>query len=78
MAQIPVGQLLQLLVIVGGIIALYVKIQTKLKELEIRMKQLEKSVEHNDKQDDLILEKLSDIKDDIAEIKIEMQNKQDK
>lgn len=76
--QVSLLQVLQILAIIGGGIAIYVKMQTKLKELEIRMAQLEKSVEHNDKQDDLILQKLEDIKDQITELKVEMQNKQDK
>lgn len=52
-------------------IAVYVKLMTKLVELETRVKSVEK-------QDNTILNKLDRIADDLTEIKIDLQNKEDK
>lgn len=54
-----------------GLIGIYVKVSTKLKELDIRVSAVEK-------QDNVIIGKLDDIKDDVGEIKVEMQNKQNR
>ena len=52
-------------------IAVYVKLMTKLVELETRVMSVEK-------QDNTILNKLDKIADDLTDIKIDLQNKQDK
>lgn len=52
-------------------IAVYVKLMTKLVELETRVMAIEK-------QDNTISSKLDRIVEDLTEIKIELQNKQDK
>lgn len=54
-----------------GLIGIYVKVSTKLKELDIRVSAVEK-------QDNVIIGKLDDIKEDVGEIKVEMQNKQNR
>ena len=56
-----------LFLMIGG----YVKIMSKIKELEIRISTVEK-------QDDKILTKLDEIVEKVNEIKIDLQNKQDK
>ena len=56
-----------LFLMIGG----YVKIMSKIKELEIRMSTVEK-------QDDKILTKLDEIVEKVNEIKIDLRNKQDK
>lgn len=59
-------------VIVGGVLfSIYVKVATKMKELEIRLRAVEK-------QDDTILKKLDHITDKLNEISIELTTKQDK
>ena len=52
-------------------VGIYVKVTTKLRELEIRVKAVEK-------QDDIIINKLNNIDEDIGEIKVELQNKQNR
>lgn len=52
-------------------IGLFSQIKTKLRELEIRVQQ----VEH---QDNSILEKLDKIKDQISNLRIDMQNKKNR
>jgi len=52
-------------------VGIYVKVTTKLRELEIRVKAVEK-------QDDIIINKLNNIGEDIGEIKVELQNKQNR
>ncbi len=65
------GNFLTVIMIVAGGIGGYVKLMTKIKELEIRLNSVEK-------QDDKIINKLDLIAEAISEIKIEMQNKQDR
>ena len=54
-----------------ALVGIYVKVSTKLRELEIRVGAVER-------QDNAILDKLEGIGDDIQEIKVEMQNKQNR
>lgn len=68
MERIPVETIIAIMGLAGAMIGGYVKLMTKIKELEIRLAQVEK-------QDDKILEKLESIAEDIGDIKIEMQNK---
>ena len=76
MAQLNLESIIQLIVLLGGILSLYIHLRTKLKELEMRVKMMEERVELAEKQDDKILQKLDTITDHITNIRVELQNKQ--
>jgi len=63
-----IGQAVTILI---GLIGIYVKVSLKLKELEIRVNVVEK-------QDDLISRKLDTIANQINNLCIQIQNKQDR
>lgn len=65
------GNTIGLLSLAVAAIGRELKNQTRMKELEIRLTVVEK-------QDDVILSKLDKILDEITNIKIDLQNKQDK
>ncbi len=58
-------------IIACGLVGFYVKVSTKLKELEIRVGTVER-------QDNVILSKLDTIGKDITDIKVELKTKQDR
>lgn len=78
MAQVTASQVLELLIFLGGLAALWIKYQIKMKELEMRIISIEQKMQIVEKQDDKILEKLDHISEQITGIKIEMQNKEDR
>lgn len=55
----------------GILIAIYSKITSQLKEFEVR-------INHVEKQDDAILQKLNEINETVTNIRIELNNKQNK
>ena len=61
----------QAILIIGGLIGIYVKVSLKLKELEIRVQVVEK-------QDDQISRKLDIITQQLNQLSIQLQNKQDR
>lgn len=61
----------QAILIIGGLIGIYVKVSLKLKELEIRVNVVEK-------QDDQISRKLDNIFNQLNQLTIQLQNKQDR
>jgi hypothetical protein len=61
----------QAIAIIGGLIAIYVKVTLKLRELEIRVEMIEK-------EDDYINQKLDKIERAINNIAIQLQNKKDR
>jgi uncharacterized protein YoxC len=61
----------QAILIIGGLIGIYVKVSLKLKELEIRVHVVEK-------QDDQISRKLDNIFNQLNQLTIQLQNKQDR
>ena len=61
----------QAILIIGGLIGIYVKVSLKLKELEIRVHVVEK-------QDDQISRKLDTIANQLNQLSIQLQNKQDR
>ena len=61
----------QAIAIIGGLIAIYVKVTLKLRELEIRVEIIEK-------EDDYINEKLDKIERAINNLAIQLQNKKDR
>lgn len=56
---------------IGGMVSIYVRMETKLKELDVRVKNLEQT-------DAKMNEKLDKIMDDISWIKLALKDKQDK
>ena len=61
----------QAIAIIGGLIAIYVKVTLKIKELEIRVAMIEK-------EDDYMIQKLDKIERAINNLAIELQNKKDR
>lgn len=61
----------QAIAIIGGLIAIYVKVTLKIKELEIRVEMIEK-------EDDYMIQKLEKIEKAINNLAIELQNKKDR
>jgi len=61
----------QAILIIGGLIGIYVTVSLKLKELEIRVHVVEK-------QDDPISRKLDTITQQLNQLSIQLQNKQDR
>ena len=61
----------QAILIMMGLISIYVKVSLKLKELEIRVKMVEK-------QDDIIAKKLDEIQLSLNQLAIDLQNKQNR
>jgi hypothetical protein len=71
MTQVMIFIAGQAIVIIGGLIGIYVKVSLKLKELEIRVNVVEK-------QDDQISKKLDNIFNQLTQLTIQLQNKQDR
>lgn len=61
----------QALAVLTGVIAIYVRMSLKIKELEMRMTAVER-------QDNTIVSKIDSIAEMLVEIRLELQNKQDK
>lgn len=70
--------ILQIIGLLGVIVGLHVKNQTKMKELEMKIIAIENDISHSEKQDEKIMTKLDAIGSDITDIKIQLQNKADK
>lgn len=66
-----IDTILKLLGFIGGLIAVYVALSNKISEIDIRLRVVEK-------QDDKINAKLDDIADTLTEIKVELNNKQNR
>jgi uncharacterized protein YoxC len=71
MTQVMIFIAGQAILIIGGLIGIYVKVSLKLKELEIRVHVVEK-------QDDQISRKLDTITQQLNQLSIQLQNKQDR
>jgi uncharacterized protein YoxC len=71
MTQVMIFIAGQAILIIGGLIGIYVKVSLKLKELEIRVNVVEK-------QDDQISRKLDTITQQLNQLSIQLQNKQDR
>lgn len=70
--------ILQIIGLLGVVVGLHVKNQTKMKELEMKIIAIENDITHSEKQDEKIMNKLDAIGSDITDIKIQLQNKADK
>lgn len=72
------SQLMQFLILVGGLVSVWVKTQTKLRELDIKIVGIENKIAAVEKQDDKIMEKLEHISEQLNQLKIDLNNKQDR
>lgn len=61
----------QALAVLTGVIAIYVRMSLKIKELEMRMTAVER-------QDNTIVNKIDSIAEMLVELRLELQNKKDK
>lgn len=80
--EFSIGLIIQILLFGAAIVGIYVKLQIKMKEIEMKLIALEARVNHVEVQDEKIMNKLDEMYDSINEkltdIKIELQNKQNK
>lgn len=78
MEQFTVGGVLEVLAFSGALITAYVRLQMKIKEIEMNILAINEKLKSVEKQDDKIMEKLDKIFGEINEIKLQMQLKVDK
>lgn len=80
--EFSIGLIIQILLFGGAMVGIYVKLQIKMKEIEMKLIALEARVNHVELQDEKIMNKLDEMNESINEkltdIKIELQNKQNK
>ena len=72
------SQVIAVLGMLGGLVGVWVNTQTKIKEIEIRMISLEKSIAHVESQDSRIEEKIDNIYAKLEKVMIALEKKQDK
>jgi hypothetical protein len=72
------SQVISVLSLLGGIVAVWVNTQTKLKEVEIKLMSLEKQLENSTLRDGTLEKKLDTIFSKLEKIQIQLQNKQDR
>ena len=72
------SQVISVLSLLGGIVAVWVNTQTKLKEVEIKLMSLEKQLENRSLRDGTLEKKLDTIFSKLEKIQIQLQNKQDR
>lgn len=72
------SDLVEILLFFGALITLWVRLQTKLKELDMRMAAMERDLKHVESQDDRIMDKLEEISAQVQDVKIQLVNKQDR
>jgi hypothetical protein len=72
------SQVISVLSLLGGIVAVWVNTQTKLKEVEIKLMSLEKQLENSSLRDGTLEKKLDIIFSKLEKIQIQLQNKQDR
>lgn len=72
------SQVISVLSLLGGIVAVWVNTQTKLKEVEIKLMSLEKQLENSSLRDGTLEKKLDTIFSKLEKIQIQLQNKQDR
>lgn len=78
MVSLTLGSLIQIIALVGGMIAGYVSLQIRIKELEMKIMSINERMANVEKQDDKIMEKLDKIFEEINALKVQMQLKADK
>lgn len=76
--EISLSILVQLVIVLASIAGIYSKIQVKLRELDMKMLLLETRINSVEKTDEKILDKLDEISEQINDLKIQLNNKQDK
>jgi len=72
------SDILEIVVFAGALIGVWVRLQTKLKELDMRMAAMEQKDKHDDNQNEKVMKKLDHISEQIFEVKIQLNNKQDR
>lgn len=78
MEDISLSGVLEVLAFAGTMITVYIKIQIKIKEIEMNIMRINEKMTFAEKQDDKILERLDKIFDEITTMKIELIQKADK
>ena len=76
--MISFSMVIQLLVVLGGLAGVWNRVQVKLRELDMKLLLLETRINSVEKIDEKILDKLDQISEQINDLKIELNNKQDK
>jgi uncharacterized protein YoxC len=78
MENISGAFLIQFLILTGALIGVWVRLQTKLKEIDMRMTAMEQEMKHADSQNEQVMKKLDRISEQIFEVKLQLNNKQDR
>ena len=82
MENFQLGNIIELLLFAAALIGIYVKMQVKMKEFEMKLLALEAKVNGVEHQDEKIMSKLEEmnnaINDKLMTIKLELQNKQNR
>jgi len=68
----------QAILMVGGLVAIYVRVNVKLTELDVRMKVSEKRLQDVEVTDNKMNDKLDTIIQKISNVQIELQNKENR
>ena len=76
--MISFSMVIQLLVVLGGLAGVWNRVQVKLRELDMKLLLLETRINSVEKIDEKILDKLDQISEQLSDLKIELNNKQDK
>lgn len=76
--MITINDWIQIIVIAGALIGIYTKMVTKQKEQDMKIVALESKLASAERHDDRIMDKLDEITDGITELKIQLNNKQDR
>lgn len=82
MDKFSISGIIEVLFFITALVGVYVKLQVKMKEFEMKMIALEARMKHVEQQDEKIMEKLQEMNESLNEklmdIKLELQTKQSK
>jgi len=78
MSGFTVSNVIEVLVFLTALLSGYIKLQTKIKELEMRIISMEHDFASQEKHDEKVMQKLDDISNQIMQVRIQMENKQDR
>ena len=77
-----IGNIIELALFIAAAVGIYVKIQVKIKEFEMKLLGLEAKVKGVEHQDEKIMNRLDEmnesINDKLTDIKVQLQNKQNR
>lgn len=78
MTGFTISNIIEVLFFLTAVLAGYVKLQTKIKELEMRIISMEHNFALREVRDEKVIEKLDSISEQISEVKVQLANKQNR